>query len=536
MKNVPIFNGIKITKFFTMNFIEFLKEQKSRQGIQSLISESFKKSEHERVNKLMLDIFNKKLTGITCVDPVMNHIVVNGKDYMSTMFIHMAGANMDCFTINYEVSGDSIEPCSISMYDQKQTHNLLFKSWEAKTSLSIYTKGTSVAYFIPIICYVINSGSYKLTKKVAEKVGKEIVQESSAFYLGAMRYNIVKEEKTELETARYNKTQELKQAKASGDQERFSRLNREYKEIVKAIQGGATTLEELDLIIRSNEDSRIVRQESIVKAESEFTKKGSKDPKQAFKEMFGYLNLVTKGLQPGVIICGAPGIGKTYKCLRYLESKHYENGKNMHIIKGKCTPRNLYLDLYNYKDKGEIIFIDDADALIGPKAPEEVINILKAALDSTASPEGRLVSYRVSGQILDDNDMPIPKEFCYNGSVIVLTNYGIGQLDTALRGRVFTQTLDFTTEQLLDIIKEIMPSIAPNILSPTAKQKAYDYLKELADGKTTMEISIRSFVTCAKIFEMGVQDYNDFDDATIKSMIKEQMTNQALSRRDSKHF
>ena len=519
-----------------MNFIEFLNERRSNSNMKSLIYESFKKSDNEKFNKLMLDIFNKKLTGKTVMNPVMDHFVIDGKDYMSTMFLHIDGINMDCFTINYAVSGESIEPESISMYDREQTHVLLFKSWEAKTSLTLYLNGSSVAYFIPIICYVINSGVYKLSKSTAKKIGNQIVQESGEFYIGAMKYNIVTEEKTELERARYEKTQELKQAKLDGDIERFNRLNKEYKDIVRAIQGGYTTLAELKLMVKSNEKARIVRDESIVKAEHDFVTKGTKDPKQAFKEMFGYLNLVTKGLQPGVIICGAPGIGKTYKCLRYLESKHYENNRNMHIIKGKCTPRNLYLDLYNYRRKGEIIFIDDADALIGPKAPEEMINILKAALDSTASPEGRLVSYRVSGQILDDDDQPIPKEFYYNGSVIVLTNYGIGQLDTALRGRVFTQSLDFTTEQLLEIINEIMPSIAPDILSSTAKQKAFEYLQELADSKTNMEISIRSFVTCAKIFEMGVQDYNEFDDTTIKSMIKEQMTNQALSRKDSRHF
>ena len=41
----------------------------------------------------------------------------------------------------------------------------------------------------------------------------------------------------------------------------------------------------------------------------------------------------------------------------------------------------------------KIIVIDDADALVGPKAPEIAINILKAALDSTADDEGRLVSF-----------------------------------------------------------------------------------------------------------------------------------------------
>ena len=305
-----------------MNFIEFLNERRSNTNVKSLINESFKRSDHEKVNQLMLDIFNKKLTGHTVANPVMDHFVIGGKDYMSTMFLHIDGVNMDCFTINYAVSGDSIEPESISMYDREQTHILLFKKWEAKTSLTLYLNGSSVAYFIPIICYVINSGVYELTKKTAEKVGKQIVKESSTFYLGAMKYNIINEERTELEKARYNKTQELKQAKASGDYDRFSRLNKEYKEIVKAIQGGATTLEELDLVIKDNVSTRIVRDESIVKAEHNFVTKGTKDPKQAFKEMLGYLNLVTSGLQPGVIICGAPGIGKRYKCWRYLETKH----------------------------------------------------------------------------------------------------------------------------------------------------------------------------------------------------------------------
>ena len=113
-----------------MNFIEFLNERRSNSNMKSLIYESFKKSDNEKVNKLMLDIFNKKLTGKTVMNPVMDHFVIDGKDYMSTMFLHIDGINMDCFTINYAVSGDSIEPNSISMYDREQTHILLFKKWE----------------------------------------------------------------------------------------------------------------------------------------------------------------------------------------------------------------------------------------------------------------------------------------------------------------------------------------------------------------------------------------------------------------------
>ena len=65
--------------------------------------------------------------------------------------------------------------------------------------------------------------------------------------------------------------------------------------------------------------------------------------------------------------------------------------------------------MYNNKEKGKIIVIDDADSLVGPKAPEIVINILKAALDSTADDEGRLVTYKVTGDLKDEDGIVIPK-------------------------------------------------------------------------------------------------------------------------------
>ena len=244
--------------------------------------------------------------------------------------------------------------------------------------------------------------------------------------------------------------------------------------------------------------------------------------------MRGYLSMVTSGIQPGLIICGAPGIGKTYRVMKFLKSKGYNDDVNMHVIKGRCTTRNLFLDLYKFQNKGEIILIDDADSLIGPKAPEDTINILKAALDSNDNDgKGRKISYRITGRLTDDDGVEIPKTFYYSGSVIVLTNYSVGQLDSAIRGRVFTQDLNFSSQQLLSLIKQIMPAIEEGRLTSVAKIKAFDYLSDLADEGSQMEISIRSFVTCARLFQ-SQQENEDFSDDEIKSMIKDQVTNQAL--------
>ena len=243
-----------------------------------------------------------------------------------------------------------------------------------------------------------------------------------------------------------------------------------------------------------------------------------------------YVKMVIKGTQPSVILCGAPGIGKTFRVKQQLKAAGYDmNGTN--TIKGKCTPRQMYMTFYDNKAKGDIILIDDADGLVGPKAPEDCINILKAALDSTSDGEGRLVSYRVSGELKDDEGVPVPKSMYFNGGVIVITNYAVGQLDTALRGRSFTQSLDFTTEELLEIIKGLMPNIEKNRLSMEAKTKAYNVMNKMIDEKLNFEVSIRSFVICSRIYETAESEE---EEAMAESMIKEQLRNQAL--RQGKHF
>lgn len=555
-----------------MTFLEFLNEKQSQTAAEVVLNESFKNSDVEQAHKLMLNLFQKKISGKISMNPNIFDTKINGKKCKSYMFVHTPDdKKMDIFILNYLVSAKSSEVYSIDFFDEKSTSEILFGSGKTTSTLSIETQGTSIAYFIPVICHVVSAKDYDLSMTNAKKIANTIFGESvnqKDFWLGAVKYNVIEglsdqinedtfnlavgnkyvikesgegiweaREKTELTDARKAKGHEINAARQAGDRDLASRLQKEYNAIVDAIHGGAKTfdeMKELNLSIKKNNEVEIIQDEPVKNIEKQFDKKSTKDPKEAFKEMYGYLSLVTKGLQPGVIICGAPGIGKTYRCLQYLKSKGYENGENMHIIKGKCSTRSLWADLYDFREKGKILFLDDADGLIGKNAPEDCINILKAALDSTASPEGRLVSYRIAGKLVDENGLDIPKEFYYNGSIIVLTNYAIGQLDTALRGRVFTQTLDFTTEQLLQIIEELLPSIEPQKLSNEAKLKSLVYLKKLDNNGTNIVISIRSFVTCAGLYEMGLRSDGEFSDEVIESMILEQMSNQALV--GGKHF
>ena len=166
--------------------------------------------------------------------------------------------------------------------------------------------------------------------------------------------------------------------------------------------------------------------------------------------------------------------------------------------------------------------IDDADGLVGPNAPEESINILKAALDSTSDDEGRLITYGVATKITNSDGVELPKRFYYNGGVIILTNWQAGKLDSALRGRSFIQDINFTTKQVLEIIYKLLPTIEPEKYSAWCKKKAYDFLVKLDKEGSDMELSLRTFIICVKMYQTADGD-NSFTDDDVESMIIEQM-------------
>ena len=532
-----------------MNFLEFVDNKNKNQKNKSIIQEAFKNSDLEKAQKLILDLLRKETKEII-VSLGNFDMTINKEACTSELFICAKSKNPICFTFNWLNSGKSSQIYSISFF---KNMNIFFDG-RGKADLNIDTMGCSIVYFIPIISHIINTGDLTLQKNDATKLikgvfGKDVKE--SKYYIGALKHNILENvseniiKKTFIYNIQNNVFENNYEDMINWKKEKYATLKdannhrndsqeakdlsnklwREYEEIKKAIKGGATSISEVQMAIQKGVDVVVNMSPDLEKAEAE-VEKIKKDPDQVFKEMRKYVKMVIKGITPSVIICGAPGVGKTYKVKKELKAAGYNEGHNLCTIKGKCTPRVLYMTLLDYKNKNDIVLIDDADSLVGPKAPEDCINILKAALDSTADDEGRLVTYGVSGKLVDDEGMELPKRFYYNGGVIVLTNYNAGSLDTALRGRSFIQDIHFSVEDVLKIIYRLLPELDPEALSATAKMQAYEYLVKLHENGSKMEISLRTFGICAKIFEACLDD-PDFDEKDAESMVEEQMKLQA---------
>lgn len=551
-----------------MDFLSFIKEKQLIAESLQQVQEGFKPSDFGKAQKLIHSLFKKNIKVGRTVYLGEYATTIKGDHCISLIYAVIDEKTTHCaFSINFSVEGkNSAIPYSVSIYDDKNTFDMLFggKEDSVKAALNIDMMGSSIVYYIPVITSVINSGKYDISSDDAIKLGRKVYDTKNEcvtwdLYYGAKKYTIYEDmpnekvveafhlaigdkyklvngnyqwvHESELEDRKKAVRGQLKAIWADGGDDK--ELYKEYRAILAAIKGGAQTIDDMENMdtkanITRNVNVRI-NAEGVSKATEEVERHKS-DPKTAFKEMQMYVKMVIKGIQPAVILCGAPGVGKTYRILQQLKAAGYTmTGDNM--IKGKCSPRQLYLTLYNNQDKGDIVVIDDADGLVGPKAPEDCINILKAALDSTADDKGRLVSYKISGELKDDEGMEIPKYFYTKAGVIVITNYSVGQLDSALRNRAFTQSLDFDTKDLLEIVKSIMPNIEPNKLSMKSKEKAMDFLNRIVEEGKPIEVSIRSFITCARIYENAEDDE---ELALCEKMIAEQMRNMAAKK--GKHF
>ena len=78
------------------------------------------------------------------------------------------------------------------------------------------------------------------------------------------------------------------------------------------------------------------------------------------------------------------------------------------------TTLHLYKALYDAREKGQILVLDDIDSIFGDP---ESLNLLKGALDTTGK---RTISYAAESRALADAE--IPNSFEFEGAVIFITN------------------------------------------------------------------------------------------------------------------
>lgn len=306
---------------------------------------------------------------------------------------------------------------------------------------------------------------------------------------------------------------------------------KDIEELEDQFHKAKSRLSDAKKMIRTGVTTTIKTTPEIDKLEDMFETRVKATPEERFEDMTSYIDMVIQGYKPLAVICGAPGVGKTYRITQEIKANGFKFGEDWHLIKGKCTPMELYTKMHDYQGEGQLIVLDDADEIV--KDPV-AINLIKAATDSS---DTRIVSYGTSrspimpsdmqnkwkdGERDKDGNLRYPKQFEMKSSMIIITNMRAGQIDTAIKNRAYLCDLDFSIQEVLEIIKSLIPKIQPDKLSNEAKQKSYEYLSDLAKKNAPMEISIRSFTLVASLYQCAIT--GGAPESAVHRRIAEQMT------------
>lgn len=299
---------------------------------------------------------------------------------------------------------------------------------------------------------------------------------------------------------------------------RLIKHNREYYN--RACSGELTRIGPKTWDLRSSTNSNVVQ----VMEPSKATVRISKDRYDEIAKRFSMLKILGNGVVSGniraLIVAGAPGVGKTYELQLLLDEALNKQMIHSSVeVKGTLSAIVLYKTLYENKDKGQVIVLDDVDRIYGD---EESMNILKAALDSSVT---RTISWGKASRFLEDEGIPNKFEYC--GQVIFITNVNIdkviakeGRMSPHLSALVSRSTfLDLCIHEADEIIMRIEQVLKGSDLISNLQlldeqvDSIIHWLK--VNSSKLRSVSIRTVLQLASLIKTTPNQWEDIAEATL---------------------
>ena len=134
----------------------------------------------------------------------------------------------------------------------------------------------------------------------------------------------------------------------------------------------------------------------------------------------------------GLLISGDAGMGKTYFAMKGLYSS--VDPSNIEYIKGSSiTAAALYIKLYNCREAGKVLVLDDVDIIHkGPAELNAILDLLKGATEMTT--DDRTLSWERASLNTRMKEENVPTSFVFNGSIVWITNDTIADIEKRCKG------------------------------------------------------------------------------------------------------
>jgi hypothetical protein len=208
----------------------------------------------------------------------------------------------------------------------------------------------------------------------------------------------------------------------------------------------------------------------------------------AYAGTINFIEHVIEGNAPAFIICGPPGMSKTYIVRRTLYFNDMLPGKDYTIVKGSALGMSEVYSLL-YKNRNKILVLDDFDTPLGD---ENMVNMLKSITDSYSR---RIISFPREALMrlgLEGEEPEAPDKFEFKGKILIITNLTRDQINRALVSRAPTFEVKFNTEEVVKMIEDFMRFIAPEV-DMNIKKEVYQYILELYKNDRELDLSFRGF-------------------------------------------
>jgi hypothetical protein len=244
--------------------------------------------------------------------------------------------------------------------------------------------------------------------------------------------------------------------------------------------------------------------------------------KLKFDIMAKLTEFLISGYLRALIISGAPGIGKSFNLEQRL-NKEIDSGDSkinkFTILKGKISAIALFKQLFDHKDEGDILVLDDIDIVF---QDETSLNILKAALDTG---DKRHLVWLTASAWLEENG--VDQEFDFEGACVFITNKHFDQ--EIERGSVLSEHLKafinrstyldlgiHTNLEILCRIKQVVNGttmLEQHGINDTQKQYMLTWLDD--NYPRLREISLRTILKLSAFMRGDPQGWQDIAEATM---------------------
>ena len=266
----------------------------------------------------------------------------------------------------------------------------------------------------------------------------------------------------------------------------------------------------------------------LVGADVKVTKREETDEEiiERLRERFDMLKEMTKAVKKGdvraMIVSGPPGVGKSHGVEEVLERyKTLETlggTKKYEVVKGAMSPIGLYVKLFKYADKDNVLVFDDCDSIFDEPL---ALNILKAALDSKKT---RTIHWNTDSFKLRNEG--VPDSFKFEGSCIFITNLKFDNVKSkklrdhlsALESRCHYMdlTIDTEHEKMLRIRQVITDGMLDTYgFDDEVKEEIIDFVD--INKKRLRELSLRTVLKVADLAKAFPNKWEAMAENTVMS-------------------